>query len=159
MPSKWFSYHPPHCAWGQNKHGSSSRQVCNSSSCFELPSIALTVDMGIFRQVAIFYSHSLTYEAQHTFPSFDFCVSSYLSHVDVWIREYGLCHLIFTPQWNRKSWITAWKFLNTLINFKNVKYKWKKCFSYNPIYSSLAGAPIIVEGVLACYLNFWRHPV
>ena len=36
--------------------------------------IALTVDMGILRRVAIFRSQSLTYEAQHNFPSFDLCV-------------------------------------------------------------------------------------
>ena len=42
-------------------------------------------------QVAIFYTNSLTYEAEHTFlPNF-ICVFSNLSHVDVWIREYGLC--------------------------------------------------------------------
>ena len=45
-------------------------------------SIALTADMGIFRRIPIFYSNSLTYEAQHTFLSFDLCVL-YLSHVHV----------------------------------------------------------------------------
>ena len=65
-----------------------------------------------------FYSHSLTYEAQHTFPSFDLCV---LLSFPCWCMNKGiwpLCHLIFIPQWNKKSRITTWKFLNTLINFK-----------------------------------------
>ena len=35
-------------------------------------SIPQTVDIGIFRQVAMLYSHSLTHETQHTL-SFDLC--------------------------------------------------------------------------------------
>ena len=41
-------------------------------------SIALTVDMGIFRQVTIFYSHSLMMLSPHLI-----CVFSYYSHIDV----------------------------------------------------------------------------
>ena len=37
-------------------------------------SIALNLDMGIFRRVAYFLCHSLTNEAQQTFPTFDLCV-------------------------------------------------------------------------------------
>ena len=37
------------------------------------------------------YNHCLTYDTQHThFPNL-IGVFSYLSHVDVWKREYGLC--------------------------------------------------------------------
>ena len=41
---------------------------------FNFLSTALTVDMGIFRRVAILYSQSLIYGAQHTFTLFDLCV-------------------------------------------------------------------------------------
>ena len=65
---------PPQCAWGQNKHGSSSRQFCYSSSCFELFKYFPNGRYGHFQGSGFFSSHSLTYEVQHTFPTFDLCV-------------------------------------------------------------------------------------
>ena len=113
FPLFCLSSHPPCCVWGQNKHGSSSRQVCNSSSCFELFKYCPTFDMGIFKWVAI-YSHSLTYEALLSFPCW--CMNK-----GIW----PLCHLICLPQWNKKSWNAAWKFLNT-----QIKCFMNKCSSY-----------------------------
>ena len=51
-----------------------SRRFVTVTIALKFLSTALTVDMGIFRQEAFFYRHSLTYEAKHTFPSFDLCV-------------------------------------------------------------------------------------
>ena len=48
------------------------------------------VDKGIISKVAIcFIAIPWLIAAQHTFPLFD--LFSYLFHVDVWKREYGLC--------------------------------------------------------------------
>ena len=75
--SRWGIFclfdHPPRWARGQNKN--LPGKIVTVAIALNFLSIALMVDMGIFRRGVVFvYSHSMTYETQHAFPSFDLCV-------------------------------------------------------------------------------------
>ena len=57
------------------------------------------------------------------FPHFMY-VFSYLSHVDVWIREYGMCHHIFIPQLKQEVMDYCLK-VSTNLNFKKLNINGK----------------------------------
>ena len=119
-PWRFFcqSNHPPHGAWGQFTDRSSSRLIPYISCRFELLNYCPDCGNGYFQLLRYFLISFSGFLQLNNFLSHFDTVFFCLSHLDEWLRVFGLCHLIFIPEWNRKSWLTTKEFLIKQVNLK-----------------------------------------